>query len=130
MTTINITGSAVVLKSGLTLAELQKLSKYDPAAMEIRDEHEKLVFKVAIASSGAGDWSDKAVYFAPVTHDENGRATITVGIPEAVKDAKEWVVDELMRLIGHVDALEAQMSEALSKVDAAKAELLGQITVL
>ena len=80
MSKIIITGSAIVLKSGLELDTLKKLAKYKPGAMEARDEKDRLVFKVAIAGEGEGSVSEKAIYFAPVTHDADGLATVTLGI--------------------------------------------------
>ncbi len=130
MSTITITGSAVVLKSGLTLATIKKLAKYAPASLESRDDKDRLMFKVGIAADGEGSVCDKAIYFAPVTHDPDDLATVTMGIPTSVKDAKDYVADLLGRAFPLLQALEESMIGASDTVDAAKAEMLDSITVL
>lgn len=124
-----ITGSALVVKSSLTLEALKKLAKYQPDAMELRDDKERLVFKVAIAATGEGDITSKALYFAPVTHDPENLATITLGIPESVKDAKEYVADLMGSAYPKLVELEAQMVVASEDVDAAKEAMLESIAV-
>lgn len=130
MATIHIVGSAVVLKSALSLKDVQKLSKYDPDSMILRDDSDKLIFKAAVAAAGTGDWTEKAVYFAPVSHDPDGLATVTVGIPEAILDAKEWAVDQLLHISAKLERLEEKMSAAVTRVDDAKTAMMEQITVL
>lgn len=129
MSKIVITGSALVLKSGLELATLKKLAKYKPSAMETRDDKDRLVFKVAVAGEGEGSVSDKAIYFAPVTHDTDGLATVTLSIPASVKDAKDYVADLLGSVYPKLQALEIAMGGASDEVDAAKAEMLENISV-
>lgn len=129
MANIILTGSALVVKSSLTLETLKKLTKYQPAAMELRDEKDRLIFKVAVAGSGDGSVSEKALYFAPVTHDPDGLATITAGIPEAVHNAKDYVADLLGAAYPKLVELEAQMVVASEDVDAAKEAMLESITV-
>ena len=129
MSKIIITGSAVVLKSGLELATLKKLAKYKPSAMETRDDKDRLVFKVAVAGEGEGSVSEKAVYFAPVTHDADGLATVTMSIPASVHDAKDYVADLLGSVYPKLQALEIAMGGASDEVDAAKAEMLENISV-
>lgn len=129
MSKIIITGSAIVLKSGLELATLKKLGKYMPAALETRDDKERLVFKVAVAGEGEGSVSDKAIYFAPQTHDADGKATVTLSIPASVTNAKDYVADLLGSVYPKLEALEATMAAASTKVDEAKAQMLKNITV-
>lgn len=129
MSKIIITGSAIVLKSGLELATLKKLGKYQPGAMEMRDEKDRLVFKVAVAGEGEGSVSEKAIYFAPVTHDADGLATVTMSIPASVHDAKDYVADLLGGVYPKLEALELSMIDASDEVDAAKAQMLENITV-
>lgn len=129
MSKIIITGSALVLKSGLELATLKKLAKYKPSAMETRDDKDRLVFKVAVAGEGEGSVSDKAIYFAPVTHDADGLATVTLSIPASVHDAADYAADLLGSVYPKLQALEIAMGGASDEVDAAKAEMLENISV-
>ena len=129
MAKINIAGSSIVLKSAVTLEALKKLTKYRPAALDLRDDKEKLLFKVGVAAEGKGSISDKAVYFAPVTHAEGGFATITLDIPANVKDAKDYAADLLANVFTQLTAMEKTILEASKSVDEDKAAMLEQISV-
>ena len=129
MSKIIIAGSSVVLKSGIKLEVLKKLEKYNPAALEKRDDKERLTFKVAVASEGNGTIAEKAVYFAPVTHDAEKLATVTMPIPANVADAKEWAADTLAKVFTQLTAMEASIAAASTAVDEAKKAMLEQITV-
>lgn len=129
MANIILTGSAMVVKSSLKLETLTKLAKYKPASMELRDEKDRLIFKVAVAGTGDGSISEKALYFAPATHDPEGLATITAGIPYFVHDAKDYVADLLGAAYPKLVELEDQMATASAEVDAAKEAMLENISV-
>lgn len=129
MANIIITGSAVVLKSSVTLETIKKLKKYAPDSLILRDEKERLIFKVDVATEGAGDFTNKAVYFAPVTHDPAGLATVSFGIPDTVSDAKAWVADELGNAFPKLQELEAVMETQSALVDAAKTAMMENISV-
>lgn len=129
MANIIMSGSAVVLKSGIKLEVIEKLKKYSPESLIMRDEKERLTFKVDIAACGAGDFTEKAVFFAPVTHDPEGLATVSFGIPSDVKEAKKWVADALGNVFPKLQELEAQMVLDAAEVDKAQADMLAQITV-
>ena len=101
-----------------------------PSALETRDDKERLVFKVAVAGEGEGNiCGDKAVYFAPQTHDAEGKATVTLSIPASVVNAKDYAADLLGSVYPKLEALEATMTAASAKVDDAKARMLENITV-
>lgn len=129
MANIIISGSAVVLKSSVTLETIKKLKKYAPDSLILRDEKERLIFKVDVAAQGTGDVAEKAVYFAPVTHDPAGLATVSFGIPASVSDAKAWVADELGGAFPKLQELEAAMEAQSDLVDAAKAAMMENISV-
>jgi len=127
MAQIITTGSAIVLKSGVKLETLQKLLKYRPSALEKRDDKERLVFKVAVAGDGEGTIADKAIYFAPVTHDENGLATVTLSIPASVKNVKEYAADLLGAAYASLTSIEGNIATASTEVDKAKDEMMKNI---
>lgn len=131
MANIIIAGSSAVLKSSIKLDTLKKLEKYAPAALCKRDEKEKkeLIFKVGVASEGTGSIAGKGIFFAPVTHDTEGRATVTLPIPSNVTDAKEWAAETLAHVYNELTSMEASMSAASTKVDEDKKAMLEKITV-
>lgn len=132
MANITSIGSAVVLKSALTLATLKKVAKYNPAALEQRDEKEKLVFKLAIAGEGEGSICDKAIYFAPVSHDADGKATVTMMLPASAGTgdaAKDYIVDLMGKAYQALVAMEGAVIEAETAVDTYHAEMRENIEV-
>ena len=129
MANIIIAGSSAVLKSAIKLETMKKLEKYAPEALCKRDDKERLTFKVGVASEGTGIIAAKGVFFAPVTHDADGRATVTLVIPTYVKDAKEWAAETLAHVYNELTSMEASMSAASTKVDEDKQAMMEQISV-
>ena len=129
MANIIITGSAIVLKSDLTLDTIKKLKKYDPSALKIQDEKERLLFKVDVAAEGNGSVCEKAIFFAPVTHDAEKKATVTMSIPDSVTNAAEYAADLLGSSFTALEGLEDAMGAAAVEVDAKKAAMLEKIIV-
>lgn len=129
MANIIIAGSSAVLKTSIKLETLKKLEKYAPEALCKRDDKERLTFKVGVASEGTGTIAEKGVFFAPVTHDSEGRATVTLAIPTSVKDAKEWAAETLAHVYNELASMEAAMGTASTKVDEDKKAMLEKITV-
>lgn len=128
MSKIIVAGSSIVLKSDATLEDIKKLAKYRPAALELRDEKDKLIYKVAVGG-GNGEVTEKALYFSPKTHDADGLATITLQIPDAVCNVKEYAADLLGGSYVHLVALEEQIAAAVTEVDTFKAEMMERITL-
>lgn len=129
MANIIITGSAIVLKSSLTLDTIKKLKKYMPSALKVQDDKERLVFKADIAAEGNGSVCEKAVYFAPVTHDAEKKATVTLQIPDSVTNAAEYAADLLGAAFTALEGLEDTMCAASVEVDEKKAAMLEKIVV-
>ena len=129
MAKIVITGSAIVLKSDLTLDTLKKLKKYDPSALKVQDDKERLIFKADIAADGTGSVAEKAVYFAPVTHDTDKKATVTMQIPDSVTNAAEYAADLLGSAFTALEGLEDTMAAASVEVDEKKAAMMEKIIV-
>ena len=129
MANIIITGSAIVLKSSVTLDTLKKLKKYDPSALKIVDDKERLQFKVDVAAEGNGSVCEKAIFFAPVTHDADKKATVTMSIPDSVSNAPEYAADLLGAAFTALEGLEDTMAAASAAVDEKKAAMLKKIVV-
>lgn len=128
MSKIIVAGSSIVLKSDITLENIKKLAKYRPAALELRDDKDKLIYKVAVGG-GNGEVTEKALYFAPKTHDADGLATITMQIPDSVSNVKEYAADLLGSSYVNLVALEEKIASAVTEVDTFKAEMMERITL-
>lgn len=129
MANIIITGSAIVLKSSLALDTIKKLKKYAPAALKVQDDKERLVFKVDVAAEGNGSVCEKAIFFAPVTHDAEKKATVTMQIPDSVTNATEYAADLLGAAFTALEGLEDTMAAASVTVDEKKAAMMEKITI-
>ena len=129
MSKIIVAGSAIVLKSDVTMENIKKLTKYRPAALELRGEKDELLFKVGVAAEGNGSVTPKALYFAPKTFDAEKLATITLEIPAGVTDVKDYAADLLGGAYEQLAKLEAQIGVAVTEVDTFKAEMMERITL-
>lgn len=129
MAQIIITGASIVLKSSVTLDTIKKLKKYSPAALKIQDDKERLVFKVDVAAEGNGSVCEKAIFFAPVTHDAEKKATVTMQIPDSVTNAAEYAADLLGAAFTALEGLEDTMAAASVTVDEKKAAMMEKITI-
>ena len=129
MANIIITGSAIVLKSSVTLDTLKKLKKYDPSALKIVDDKERLQFKVDVAAEGNGSVCEKAIFFAPVTPAADKKGTVTMSIPDSVSNASEYAADLLGAAFTALEGLEDTMAAASVAVDEKKAAMLEKIVV-
>ena len=128
MSKIIVAGSSIVLKSDITLENIKKLAKYRPSALELRDDKDKLIYKVAVGG-GNGEVTEKALYFAPKTHDADGMATITMQIPDTVTNVKEYAADLLGTAYEQLAKIEANITVAVKEVDTFKAEMMERITL-
>lgn len=75
MAKIKVVGNAVVLESTMKLADIKKVEKYRPAALTLKDEDGKPIFRVATGDNPAAN--DVSVVFNGNTHDEAKNATCT-----------------------------------------------------
>ena len=129
MSKIIVAGSSIVLKSDVTLENIQKLAKYRPSALELRGEKDELLFKIGVAAEGNGSVTPKALYFAPKTFDAEKLATITMEIPGSVANVKEYAADLLGSAYEQLTKLETQIGVAVTEVDAFKTKMMERITL-
>lgn len=134
MSKIKIAGDAMVIESALSLEDIKALEKYNAKALSLREIDEDTGKKVesfrVATSDGKGSINRFGATFASKTRDENGFATITMGIPEGIEDAKEWVADNFGGAIAKLNQVEAAAPEALATVTEARAQVKASITVI
>lgn len=134
MAKILIAGNAVVIRSGLQLADIKKLEKYSPKSLYLYEEDEETgkkfpVFRVG-TTKGNGSASSSAVFFGSACHSEDGLATITTQLPEGVTSVRDWVADEYGLAVVRLNKIEAGFEASLTAVDEAKAEMEANIEIL
>ena len=131
MAKITITGDAVVVKSTLTLKDIETVEKYRPEALVLMggDDGKEPIFAIG-TTDGCGSINTMGASFGRETHDEGKFACITMIFGcQAEGDIKEWVADKIGRAVMHLNKLEEQIPAVLGEIAAEKAEILESITV-
>ena len=125
-----VTGSALVITSSATPEQLKTMKKYRPQALKLFDGEgsaKKEVFMVSIGP-GAGFISKDGAVFSERTN-KNGKATITMDIPEDVADVKEWAADMLGVSILNLRKTVKQFAAMLADVQKEKEAVAAAIVV-
>lgn len=123
MAKIKIFGDAAVITSGISLENLKKITKYNPKALVLMggEDGKEPVFGVGVARCGYGILNGCSAAFAPATRDGEGKATITLAIPEGVENANDWAFDTFGVAIKYLNEIEEKLPGILAQVDADKA---------
>ncbi len=130
--TIKVSGSAMIVESGYKLEDIKKLEKYRPEALKLYEgegANKKMVYKVFTGKGGAGAINENGATFG-VNTTADGRATITVIIPDGVDDPKAWVEENVGVGILRLNKVEEQYAQFLADIDTEIAEIRENIQVL
>lgn len=128
---IKIVGGVAVIESALKLEDIKKLTKYRPAALSLfegtgKDKEE--VFQIG-AGRGYGSISTYGASFGGHTTTD-GKATITIEIPEGTEDPKAYIADKVGVAILNLNKVEAQFEAANADIDQEIAAINANITVM
>jgi len=127
MAKVTIAGNSFVITSAVSMADLEKVKKYRPSALELTEpETNETFFKVGIGSSSVTDYG---VCFSGVSNGDAKLATATLPIPHDVEDAKEYVLDEVGLALANLKKVEAGIAEALTGIRADLDAIAENITV-
>ena len=132
MAKIIIAGQAVVVTSSLSLDDIKELKKYRPDALTLYEgegSEKEPVFKVGLAC-GAGTIGTYGVEFGGESHDEEKLATVTMVIPAAVEDVKEYVSDAIGAAALKLSQLEEALPEVLEEIKKEREKIDGIIEVI
>ena len=128
MANVTIAGNSYVVTSGISMADLETVKKYRPAALTLVDEETKeTTFKVGIG--GTSSVNDHGISFSGVTNDEKKLATATLPIPADVEDAKEHVLDKAGLAIANLNKVEEAITGALTDIKAERDNIAANIKV-
>lgn len=125
-----INGAALIITSSATPEQLKTMKKYRPQALKLYEGEgnaKKEVFMVSIAP-GNGFISKDGAVFSDRTNT-NGKATITMDIPEDVTNPKEWAADMLGVSILNLRKTEKQFAAMLEDVQKEKEAVAAAITM-
>lgn len=128
---VKIVGGACVIESSATLEEIKMLKKFRPNSLTLFEEKggkKEPVFAVGLGN-GAGSICEYGVSFGSVA-SADGRATVTLMIPEGTAEPKEWAEDRIGVSILHLNKIEEGFEDAIADVGREKAAVSAAITVL
>lgn len=127
---VKLVGGACVIESGETLEHIKLLKKYRPDALKLYSEGDKKeeIFAVGF-TNGAGSISSFGVSFGSTTNAD-GKAIVTMMIPEGEADAKKWAEDYIGTSIIRLNKLEGSLKDAIAEVDAEKTLVANSIKVV
>lgn len=128
---VKIVGGACVIESSETLENLKMLKKYRPATLKLFEEKggkKEEVFAVGL-TNGAGSLNEFGVSFGS-TPNADGKATVTMMIPEGVTDAKKWAEERIGVSILHLKKVEEGFANAIADVAREKNDVAACITVM
>lgn len=122
MAKTKIFGDSVVITSSVKLADLKNVAKYAPKALILKggEDNKEDVFMIGIGKSGAGAINEWGATFAPATRDNEGKATITMMIPAAVTNAKEWLVEDFGGALMNLKKVEEALPAVIDQIAADK----------
>lgn len=125
---ITIDSGVAFVKSAMKLDDIKKLAKYSPKALSLMSEDGKNeVFKVGV-TTGSGNVNAHGVSFGANT-TADGKAVVTLMIPEGTANAKEWVMNKVGSAILDLGKVEAQAVKALESVAKELKDIEDTITV-
>ena len=125
-----VVGGALVITSSATPEEIETIRKYRPNALKLMEgegQHKNQVFMIGI-EEGPGSINQFGAFYSKRT-DKNGKATITIAIPEDAKDPKAWAEEMLGVSILYLRKTEKQFAAMLDDVKQEKAAVAAAITV-
>lgn len=133
MAKITIVGDAIVVTSSKKLEDIRTLEKYRPKALCLFETDEngnrEEVFRIA-TTNGYGSINQYGASFCGETHDEEKLATITLSVPEGVKDVMEYTLNKIGTAIIMLNKVEEQFDDALCEIEVEKEEIIGHITMM
>lgn len=125
-----IVGGALVVSGSATPDQIKTLAKYRPNALKLMEGEngkKECVFAVD-AGKGYGSISKFGAVFGEYT-DADGKATITVEVPEGLADVKDWAIEYLGTSILNLNKVEAQFEGQLADAAEERAVIEASISV-
>lgn len=123
---IKAVGKAVVL-SWITADTFNKVAKYEPEKLILKDADKEPIFGVEFKKNGPGSISAHGVAFNDEATD--GTVQLTIMVPTNVEDVKEWLVKNFTTAFARLEALEPQIEEAYTRCDEMEDRITSAITV-
>lgn len=115
MAQIKVVGGAYAIISEYTMAQLKEVERYRPKALQLVDPETKSV-EFQIATGTHSSITKYGMVFNSSTRDAEGKACITMTIPEDVTDAKVYIVDTIGTAITKLATIEKAIKPAQEEI--------------
>jgi len=127
---VSVAGGAIVFISGMKLADLKDLVKYDPDALVMKNEDGDEIFAIGLARDGHGSVGSYGISYAQTGETADGFATVTLCAPEKNADAiREYIADTYGAAMAKINQLEAGAADKLATARANHQAVVDSITV-
>lgn len=123
---IRAIGKAIIL-NWIFVDVLNKVAKYEPEKLILKDEDKEAIFGVEFSKNGPGSISAHGVAFNDVAAD--GSVQLTIMVPTSVDDVQGWLVKNFTTAFARLEALEPQIEEAFTRCNEMEARITAAITV-
>lgn len=128
---ICITGDAYTLTSDISVNDISLLKRYNPEALQIKDENGNVKFAVDYAE-GKPQTAPFCIVFGGFTRDEEKKATATGALPAGMntnEQAKEYVAEIFGKIIANLKAMEATIPIEAAKILGERKALIDSIDI-
>lgn len=129
MAKITIAGQAVVVTSEMALEDIKTIKKYRPDALILKggEDGREPIFALGI---GEGRINKVGVSFCEATRDDAKKATLTMTTNYDGDDIENFVSDSIGVALMNLNKLEATLPAVLEEIDAERAAIKSNITVV
>lgn len=131
MAKITVTGSAVVITSAVKYEDIEKVQKYRPDALTLKNEEKEPVFRIGVTDRGPGGIDKYGASFGGHTFDENRLATITLMTigGDTAEEIKDAIADKYGAALLSINKIEATLPTVIDEINAERDLIRGAITV-
>ena len=129
MAKVNVVGDAMVITSTMKYSEIETIKKFRPDALTLKggEDGKEPIFSISIGDES--DISKYGVCFSGKTRDENGFATLTIGVCAGVENLKDTIADHFGRALVNISKLEESLPAVLEEIKAEKERVLEYIEI-
>lgn len=121
---IRVLADRAVIVSEVAFADMEKIAKYEPDALKIKDKEGNETFVVMVGKK------DSVAACGVCFIEEGDKAIARIDLPIGEEKKADYVAENYGIIMGKVNTLEDQMKTALAGVDATIAQIKAGIEVM
>ncbi len=125
---VKVFGNACVVESDYSVEDLQKVAKFRPKKLSLFTDDKEEYFKVMVGK-GLGGINKYGASFS-ATPSANGKAVITMTIPEGTENPKKWAEDTIGVSILNLNKIEVGIGDVLMDIYTEQLQVASFIEVL